>query len=318
MKFNFSPSKEFEKKAKARFLAVFDAHYPAPAHPRASEFILAMRALAVVLGCAAVVFGGASVYAETKNVPADNPLYPLKRLSESVQLALTAPSAKPQLEASLAARRADEITDIAERHPSSTLISHLTNDLNTAVDASISGADEEARKGRGNGNAGDGNASAVPPFANTMSAPLAPSASNASSTSSTTPSFRAKNNQDHGDNGNDLQKVCGTLQSFLNPSSSVVEGGFLRHSDAFKRFQDRCGPGVVSSTAMTATSTVPVSDTTTSTSTFRRFPSGGRNDSDTSPVPPTLRRGNDNESEIRFPGRQTATTSVELDEGANP
>lgn len=144
MKFNFLPSKEFKEKAKTRFLAVFDAQFPASARPRASEFVLAMRALAVVLGVAAVVFGGASVYADTQNVAADNPLYPLKRLSESVQLSLTPGTAKLQVEASIAARRAEEIADLEERHPSSTLLPGLTKDLTKAVRASMNeeGGDE--------------------------------------------------------------------------------------------------------------------------------------------------------------------------------
>lgn len=149
MKFNFSPTKEFKEKAKARFLAAFDARYPAPppvfARPRAPEFILAMRALVIVLAIAAVVIGGASVYADTANVPADNPLYPLKRLDESVQLTLTVPAAKPQLEATLAARRANEIIDLAERHPTSTLLPRLANDLTNAVSASLSGAENETK-----------------------------------------------------------------------------------------------------------------------------------------------------------------------------
>ena len=237
MKFNFSPSKEFKEKTKTRFLAVFDAHNPAlaAARPRTSEFVLALRAFAIVLACVAVVFGGAATYADTKNVPADNPLYPLKRLSESVQLALTAPVAKPELEATFAEQRASEITDLSKRHPSSTLIPHLAGDLSAAVDAAVA-------------ENGNDNIQAPHPAASPMA--IAPSANG------------PENNQSQG-NGNDhgdLQVICTTLQSFLNPTSSMVKGGFLDHSQAFQRFQDRCGEsGAVSSStaAITSTSTLP-------------------------------------------------------------
>lgn len=319
MKFDLPPSKEFKEKAKGRFLAAFDAHYPVPARPRPSEFILAMRALAIVLGCVAVIFGGASVYADTTNVPADNILYPLKRLTESVQLVLTVPSARPQLEATFAAQRAVEISDLAERHPSSTLIPHLENDLNVAVNASIKGAE-------------NGVAPVHVPSANTMIAPHMPSVANPPSAANTStgpdavPSIHANNDKDHegnGNNGNDLQRVCGTLRSFLNPSSSVVAGGFLDDSGAFQQFQDHCGgssraPRSTSSTvplpvpgevhfpnATTTTFSTTTATTTTTTSTFRGFLSGDQHgfeseDGDASTTPPvlptsTLRRGGDDD-----------------------
>ena len=141
----FKPSREFNKKLKSRFLAAFDAHYPVVMN-RPSEFILAAKALAGVLALAAIVLGGASVYADTKNVSADNPLYPLKRFGESVQLALATPEEKPQLEAALATRRADEITDLEDRHPTSTLLPKLASDFGNAVSSSIDNEEQEEKK----------------------------------------------------------------------------------------------------------------------------------------------------------------------------
>ncbi len=265
MKFNFSPSKEFKERTKARFLAAFDARYPTPLRPRTSEFVLAIRALAIVLGIAAVALGSATVYADTQNVPADNPLYPLKRLGESVQLTLTVPAAKPQLEATLAARRAGEITDLAERHPSSTLLPNLAQDLANAVTASLGGTENRGGEtGTGNG------APAARPVANTMISPVA---------SSTAQSPKPDN----------LKRVCGTLQSFLNPSSSVVEGGFLGHTNVLQRFEDRCG-----SANATSSSVVPVGTAATST-----YPAQ-------SPPQPRRSRGRGN---FEFNGG-TATTTV--------
>lgn len=251
MKFDFSPSKEFGKKAKERFLAAFDARYPTPAATlpaRPSEFILAMRSLAIVLAAAAIVFGGASVYADTANVPADNLLYPLKRLSESVQLALTVPAAKPQLEASLAARRAGEITDLAARNPTSTILPSLTSDLTRAVDTSIrsAAANMEANNARNN----------VRPQINEP----------APTSSSPQPS------NEHGS----VTAVCSTLRSFLNPSSSIVERDLLGRSDAMQNFDEHCGGNPEDGSVITTTT----SSTTPSiaTSTPIRFPGRGRSE----------------------------------------
>jgi len=129
-----APEAEFIKKAKGNFLAAFDAHYGAvrPTY----GFVFAMRAMAVVL----VLFGataGATVYADTQNVPVNSPLYALKRLGETVQLTLASPELRPQLEATFAARRVVEINALEQSHPSSTLIPALANDLDKEVNASI-------------------------------------------------------------------------------------------------------------------------------------------------------------------------------------
>lgn len=143
MKFKFLPSKEFAKAAKQRYLAVFDAHNPVPvpahSHPR---FIFAMKISVGALAVAAIVLGSASVYADTANVPADSPLYALKRLGESVQLAVAPPAAQADLQASLAARRANEVNDLESRKPTSAIISKLSDDVDTAVNASIKAANE--------------------------------------------------------------------------------------------------------------------------------------------------------------------------------
>lgn len=134
MKFNFPPSKEFEERTKQRFLAVFDVSHLPRTH---SRFVTVTKVFAGALGAAAIVLGGASVYADTANVPADNPLYALKRLDETVQLAVTPPAKQADLQASLAARRVGEITDLTNRKPESKIIGKLTADTNAAINASI-------------------------------------------------------------------------------------------------------------------------------------------------------------------------------------
>jgi hypothetical protein len=157
MKFNFfkndilprgvrkliTPSPEFSEKAKGRFLAAFDVRYPT-AHLAAypTRFVFALRVAAGTLAAAIIMFGGVSAYADTKNVPADSPLYSLKRLSESVRLVVAPPAAKVQLQAGFAERRVAEINDLGGRKPTSTIIADLVDDADDAVNASIAGADK--------------------------------------------------------------------------------------------------------------------------------------------------------------------------------
>lgn len=141
MKYNFLPSKEFTQRARDRFLTAFDARYPSVVTPWHARIVFTAKALASVLAIAAVVLGSASVYADTRNVPVNDPLYPLKRLNESVRLAVAPPQEKPQLQASFVARRVSELNDLEEKDPSSTAIVRLANDAGNAVSASITAAD---------------------------------------------------------------------------------------------------------------------------------------------------------------------------------
>lgn len=141
------PRAEFADRTKAAFLAVYDRAYPVSVSHVAQHFGIFVKAL-VAAGAVAAIFGGMSVYADTANVAADSPLYSLKRLGESVQLAVTPIQNRPQLEATFANRRVNEIADLETRKPSSTLIAHLSGDLDTALDTSLHDA-EDAKLGDG-------------------------------------------------------------------------------------------------------------------------------------------------------------------------
>lgn len=138
------PRKEFTAQTKTTFLAVFDAAHPGT--PRNRFGFLAKGAIA--FGALLAILASVSVYADTANVAADSPLYPLKRLDESVQLAVVPASEKVQLQATFAGRRASEIADLKSRAPSSTRIAALSNDLNTALNNSLDDA-QSARLGDG-------------------------------------------------------------------------------------------------------------------------------------------------------------------------
>jgi hypothetical protein len=137
------PRKEFEERSKAAFLAVYDTAHPAgqqALQPRGSRHSGVFAKSLVALGTLIALLAAASVYADTANVAADSPLYPFKRFSENVQLAVAPAPEKAELQATFAARRADEITDLETRKPSSTIIAGLASDLNTDIDASLDDA----------------------------------------------------------------------------------------------------------------------------------------------------------------------------------
>jgi hypothetical protein len=207
-----SPSEAFKQKTKGRFLATFDAHNPM-ARNTGSQLVFGMKVFAATVAILVVVLGSASAYADTANVAADSPLYPLKRLSESVQLAVATPATKSQLEATFAARRATEITDLESRNPTSTLIGKLSTDLTTEVGASISGTEHE----RGQSGVSSANASGT----TTSSLGVA---------ATTSLEVRLQNTKD----------VCTTLQSLFGTSSSLVEKALADHPNLLQRFETQC------------------------------------------------------------------------------
>ena len=150
---SLAPRQEFVAQGKERFLAAFDASEGARNARRSvaerptyisAFFKVGIGALAMF--CVGV---GLSAYADTANVSATNPLYPLKRLSENVQVALAPASEKPQLQATFAVRRADEIAALQVAAPSSTLIPQLTSDLDQDINTSLGALAENTSTGGG-------------------------------------------------------------------------------------------------------------------------------------------------------------------------
>ena len=156
LKKGLSPRPGFLEEGKHNFLAAFDASalsrpqiLAATKNSRITYlFKFGIGALAFV-----AVIVSASAYADTANVSATSPLYPLKRLGENVQLALTPASQKARVQATFAVRRVDEITQLQATQPSSTLIRSLDNDLNADISSSVNMDNSE----KGNKGAGDNN-----------------------------------------------------------------------------------------------------------------------------------------------------------------
>lgn len=149
LKKGLSPDEKFIKQGKAHFLAAFDtselaknsgvAANGAPAEKGAFAWVLrigiGVMAVLAIVACT-------SAYADTANVSVNSPLYPLKRLGENVQLALTPSQDKAQLQVSFAERRVAEIAELHATHPSSTLIAKLGNDLSAEVSSSLTTASD--------------------------------------------------------------------------------------------------------------------------------------------------------------------------------
>lgn len=132
------PREEFMTKGKERFLAVYDASDLARNAQQARPAYAAAFFKAGVGVLAVLAIGvGLSAYADTANVAVTNPLYPLKRISENVRLALAPAAEKPQLQATFAVRRADEIAALQASASSSALIPQLTNDMEQDIAASL-------------------------------------------------------------------------------------------------------------------------------------------------------------------------------------
>lgn len=149
------PRKEFVTQGKERFLAAFDASALAMnAHSARRPYGAIFLKIGIGVMAALCVAVAVSAYADTANVSATNPLYPLKRLSEDVQLALTPAPEKAQLQARFAVRRADEIAALQASAPSSTLIPKLIHDLNKEIGdslgTSVNGGGNENKNGNGN------------------------------------------------------------------------------------------------------------------------------------------------------------------------
>ncbi len=138
------PDKETVDSNKKAFLAHFDASHGTVAK-RGLAFGLKVAAVTMVAVIALV--SGASVYADTQNIPANSVFYPLKRLSESIRLALAKPQDKPKLQADLAERRVQEIDYLVQQKSSLKKVPQLENDLNSSLLKSIKYAKESGLSG---------------------------------------------------------------------------------------------------------------------------------------------------------------------------
>ena len=224
------PKDAFTAITKGRFLAAFDAHYGV--RPRSHSTYFAKVFIAA--GACAAVMVSLSAYADTANVAADNPLYPLKRLSENVRIALAPKSAQAGLQATLAVRRAGEIQDLSQRKPSSTLIAGLSTDFDNAVSSSLGDISPKA--------------SARPAAAVRGSVPSVVSGPE-------------ENSGANSEANSEPSEICGRITSAI-PVSAPARGALFGNAGLLARFEDNCGmagSNMVSSTGNEAASLTPTS-----------------------------------------------------------
>ncbi len=110
----FNPDKKFIEKSRAIFLKAFKEK-PAyvtnsPVARNYYKFKIAFVSVLVLLLLAVTSF----VYADVKNVGPNHPLYPLKRLSEGIQMELASSKNKAQLNDIFAKRRLEEVKELKE------------------------------------------------------------------------------------------------------------------------------------------------------------------------------------------------------------
>ena len=234
-----APRAEFLAHGKERFLAAYDASPLAmSARPAGPHYATIFFKTGIGVLAALCVAAGVSAYADTTNVPVTNPLYPLKRLGESVQLALAPASEQPQLQATFAVRRASEIDALQNANPTSTLIPQLA----TALDEDISGS-LAAETVPGNSN--EDNASNTEPGSGRghgrEDAGMAPTTTSTTSTvvaSVTTSIITAPSSQPTGSMG----VYCAAFN--MSNSGTLfgrLESNLNRHQGALEQFIKQCG-----------------------------------------------------------------------------
>ena len=236
-----APREEFIAHGKERFLAAFDASALASDRVERTAGMATFFKIGVVAMAAVCVAAGMSVYADTANVSATNPLYPLKRLSENVQLALTPASQKAQLQATFAVRRVKEIDALQASHPTSPLIPALTHDLDSEISSSLAaivGAPTNSSTSASTtiGIIAHGHAG-VFDHSNSDHGQAA-SSSSTTIPSSTEQGFGQKQKQE----SSPLNVYCA---AFNNGTSSVLfshlEGELVAHPDVLTQFNLECG-----------------------------------------------------------------------------
>ncbi len=103
------PGSEFAKRTKVLFLSAFSQK--SGTAPKSYRLKIAVRFIVPVLAVFSMINIGAA-YADSQNIAATSPLYPLKRYSESVKLVFADKYSRPKLELELAGRRVEEIKDL--------------------------------------------------------------------------------------------------------------------------------------------------------------------------------------------------------------
>ena len=225
------PRRKFLNASKGAFLAVYDIRYRHMLRPSShlpSIYRLSISLVALV----AISTAGASVYADNQNVPADSPLYPLKRLSESVQIVLASSADKPQLQAKLAARRGEEIAQLEAKDVDDfgTDASFVNSATGTVVTSSMvmDSSTEIVRHATSTNDTRRRRWDLISSLTHDLHQEIDSSINDA-------------DKEDLQDGR--LADFCGTLSSAIASSSVAAQGNVAAHPDLFLHFENKCGHG---------------------------------------------------------------------------
>ncbi|HVM76894.1 MAG TPA: DUF5667 domain-containing protein [Candidatus Paceibacterota bacterium] len=289
------PDRDFAAEAKERYLAAFDArHGTRPEAVRRAPHAWA-KVLIAAAACAAIMMS-VSAYADTANVAADNPLYPLKRLSENVRLALAPQGEQAEIQVSLADRRANEIEDLSVRKPTSTIIAKLSLDLQDAVSSSLGDVQDENGNNDDNGNGnrdGDHTHPVITSALNASGTATGTAVSSATAMATSGASRDAENNTEgnhgrgnvstsaqgsnsdlHDSHGRAALTVCRGVSALL-VHSLHARSDIFGNVQLLSRLEARCGDiANGSTTTAAATSSLNVGATTTATTSIIIVPHG--------------------------------------------
>lgn len=133
--YEIKPDKKFLEKTKFIYLQSFKQNFPAAPESRSAfrHFSIGLASgIALML-----IISGSAVYADQTNVGADNPLYPMKRAYESVNLKLSAETQKPLLQMEFANRRLHELEDLAQKNSNGEKAIKLLEDMKISVEDSV-------------------------------------------------------------------------------------------------------------------------------------------------------------------------------------
>lgn len=133
----------FLKKTKLVYLENFRKKFPEG--QKNWLFLNVLKVSFAAMASIAVIISVSAVYADQKNVGADNMLYPMKRIYESVKLDLAAKTEKPLLQLKFADRRLHEIEDASKKNPKDPKVANLVKDLQKSTEESITALNYEEK-----------------------------------------------------------------------------------------------------------------------------------------------------------------------------
>lgn len=132
----FAPDEAVRERIKAVYTASYRA-YSKAVHPRSTRYRWLFARTSAAVGMSVLLFGSATVYAESANVGPSHPLYALKRTGENMQVFAASADQARTLRATFARRRMDEIGQLRHADPKHPKIVDLAKSMGEDISASL-------------------------------------------------------------------------------------------------------------------------------------------------------------------------------------